>query len=299
MKKTKKDLTEAEQSLVTANDKLTEANHNLLAMNNESIEVVKDLAMANEHIKQQALKQKEFIDIAAHELRTPTQSILGYTEMIMSEPKTNVEYVKVIARNANRIQKLISNILDMARIDSLNLQVSKEQFSLSALISTIVQDFKKQIQGNKKRNLDLIYDNITAAAGNPTEEDNNKDVIIEADKDRIAQVIINLVDNAITNTDSGKIVITTTTINPSHIENKKNHNHRKEIIVKVKDSGKGLDPKMFSKVFSKFFTASGLGGTGLGLYICKAIVEAHNGSIWAENNKDEKGATFSFSLPLK
>ena len=187
LKKTKKDLTEAEQSLVTANDKLTEANHKLLAMNNESIEVAKDLAMANEHIKQQALNQKEFIDIAAHELRTATQSILGYTEMIMSEPKTNVEYVKVIARNANRIQKLISNILDMARIDNLNLQLSKEQFSLSALISTIVQDFKKQIQGNKKRNLDLMYDNnITTAACNPTEEDNNKDVIIEADKDRIA-----------------------------------------------------------------------------------------------------------------
>ncbi|MDN5846015.1 MAG: HAMP domain-containing histidine kinase [Candidatus Nitrosocosmicus sp.] len=265
-------------------------------MNNESIGIAKDLAMANEQIKQQALKQKEFIDIVAHELRTPTQSILGYAEMIMSEPKTNVEYIKLIARNTNRIQKLLSNILDMARIDNLNLNLSKEQFNLPELISSIVQDFRNQIQVNK-RNLDLIYTDTSAY--NFIKENNNiKGVIIEADKDRIAQVIINLVDNAIKNTDNGKIVITTT-INSTHMDTKNNPDHRKEIIVKVKDSGTGLDPKLFSKVYSKFFTASEIGGTGLGLYICKAIVEAHDGSTWVENNKDEKGATFSFSLPLR
>lgn len=266
-------------------------------MNNQVIETTKDLVVANEEIKQLALRQKEFIDIAAHELRTPTQAILGYSDMILSEPNTNLEHIKVIARNANRIQKLISNILDMAKIDDLSLKLYKEQFSLPALISTIVQDFRNQIKVNK-RNLDLTYDNTFAS--NPTEESNTKDVIIEADKERIAQVLINLVDNAIKNTESGKIIITISSSNSTSVTNieAKNPNSQKEIIVKVKDPGKGLDPNLFSKVFLKFFIGPELGGTGLGLYICKAIIEAHDGKIWVENNKDEKGATFSFSLPL-
>ncbi len=189
----------------------------------------------------------------------------------------------------------------MARIDNFTLELSIEKFSLSALISTIVKDFRNQIQDGKQRNLDLIYNNTTIPS-NSKHEDNNKDVIIRADKDRIAQVIINMVDNAIKNTDCCKIVVTTititTTINSHHAEDKDNPNFQNELIVKVKDSGTGLDPEIFSKVFSKFYTASGLGSTGLGLYICKSIVEAHEGSIWVENNTDDMGATFSFSLPL-
>ncbi|MDQ2684771.1 MAG: HAMP domain-containing histidine kinase [Thermoproteota archaeon] len=295
LKRAKKDLTKTEQDLVIANDKLSESNHDLLIMNDQMIGVTKDLAMANEQIKQLALKQKEFIDVAAHELRTPAQAILGYSDMILSDPKTNLEYIKVIARNANRIQKLISNILDMAKIDDLTLRLCKEQFSLHDLISTVVQDFRNQIQFNK-RNLVLIYDDTSVS--NPTKENNNKNIIIEADKERIAQVLINLVDNAIKSTESGKIIITiSTNVTNIHMNNP---NYRREIIVKVKDSGKGLDPNLFSKVFLKFFIGPELGGgTGLGLYICKAIIEAHDGSIWVENNKDEKGATFSFSLPLR
>jgi signal transduction histidine kinase len=294
LKKQKKYLTETEQSLITVNNKLTETNQNLSIMNDEMIEITKNLVMANEQIKQLALNQKEFIDITAHELRTPTQSILGYSEMILSEPNTNVEYVKIIAKNAIRIQKLISNILDMAKIDNLTLELYKEQFSLHVLISTVIQDFKNQIRF-KNKNLDLIYDDTTSNFN----EESDKDVIVEADKERITQVLVNLVDNAIKFTDSGKIIITTR-INVTNTKTE-NPNYLKEIIIKVKDSGKGLDPKLFSKVFSKFFIGPELGGvgTGLGLYICKAIIEAHGGSIWVENNKDEKGATFSFSLPLK
>lgn len=299
LKKAKKDLTETERDLIVVNDKLTEANHQLYIMNNQVIEVTKDLAAANEEIKQLALKQKEFIDITAHELRTPTQAIIGYSDMILSEPKANIEHVKVIVRNANRIQKLISNILDMVKIDDLSLKLYKEQFSLPSLISTVVLDFRNQIRFNN-RNLELIYDDNNSASNFTEKNNNNKDVIIEADKERIAQVFINLVDNAIRNTeDGGKIIITVNSNSSTNVTNTeaKNPNSRKEIIVKVKDSGKGLDPKLFSKVFLKFFIGSELGGTGLGLYICKAIIEAHDGKIWVENNKDEKGVTFSFSLP--
>ena len=216
--------------------------------------------------------------------------------MLLSEPNTNLEYIKVIARSANRIQKLLSNILDMAKIDDLSLKLYKEKFSLPDLISTVVQDFRNQIKVNE-RNLDLVY-NYTFAS-NPTEENNNKDVTIEADKERITQVLINLVDNAIKNTESGKIIISISITNEANTETKKNPNYRREIIVKVKDSNKGLDSNLFSKVFLKFFIGPEIGGgTGLGLYICKAIIEAHDGNVWVENNRG-KGATFSFSLPLR
>ncbi|HEU5119695.1 MAG TPA: HAMP domain-containing sensor histidine kinase, partial [Candidatus Nitrosocosmicus sp.] len=151
--------------------------------------------MANDEIKQLALKQKEFIDIAAHELRTPTQAILGYSDMILAGPNPNLKYIKIIARNANRIQKLIANILDMAKIDDLSLKLNKEQFSLPALISTVVQDFRNQIKVNKQK-VDLIYDDTTSSFNN-VEEKVNKDVIVKADKERIVQVLVNLVDNAI------------------------------------------------------------------------------------------------------
>ena len=170
-----------------------------------------------------------------------------------------------------------------------------EKFNLCGLISSVVQDFKNQLKVNK-RNLDLVYDDTTTS--NCTKED-NKAIIIEADKERIGQVLNNLVDNAIKNTDSGMIIITTNNTNVTNTDIKKNPDSREEIVVKVKDSGKGIDPTLFSKIFSKFFTASEISGTGLGLYVCKAIVEAHEGSLWAENNNGEKGATFSFSLPLQ
>lgn len=297
LKKTKRHLTEIEKNIVIANTDLSEANDKLTIINDEMLKVTSDLAKANEEIKQQSLRQKEFIDITAHELRTPTQSILGYSELILSEPTTNIEYIKVIARNANRIEKLVSNILDMARIDNFNLELTKEQFNLSLLISTIVKDFRNQIKYSNKKNLDLIYDNSTILGFNLNQENNNNDVFIKADRDRIAQVIINLVDNAIKNTDSGKITIITTTADPTHIKENRNPNYEKDVIIKVRDSGTGLDSNLFSKVFSKFFTTSGRSGTGLGLFISKAIVEAHDGSIWVENNNGERGTTFSFTIP--
>lgn len=297
LKKTKRHLTEIEKNLVIANTDLSEANDKLTIINDEMLKVTSDLTKANEEIKQQSLRQKEFIDITAHELRTPTQSILGYSELILSEQSTNIEYIKVIARNANRIEKLVSNILDMARIDNFNLELTKEQFNLSSLISTIVKDFRNQIKYSNKKNLDLIYDNSTILRFNLNQENNNNDVFIKADRDRIAQVIINLVDNAIKNTDSGKITIITTTADPTHIKENGNPNYEKDVIIKVRDSGTGLDSNLFSKVFSKFFTTSGRSGTGLGLFISKAIVEAHDGSIWVENNNGERGTTFSFTIP--
>jgi signal transduction histidine kinase len=298
IKNSRKALTESEEKLVTAVDKLAETNERFAITNTELIKSSEELIEANERIKQLVLRQKDFIDITAHEIRTPTQSILGYVEILISQPQTNVEYLKLIMQNAVRVQKILSNILDMAKIDNDSLILTKEKFNLDALVSLIIQDFKIQISHSKK-NLDIFYDTkLQVDGGGGEEEEKEKGTFIEADRDKITQVIVNLLDNAIKFTDAGTIVVT---INKNechkHVEDSNDHHH-KEIIVRIKDVGKGIDSQIRSKVFLKSFSTFDSGGTGLGLFVCKAIVEAHGGNIWVESNIDEKGVTFSFSLPF-
>lgn len=126
------------------------------------------------------------------------------------------------------------------------------------------------------------------------DQGNETGLIIYADRDRLEQVLTNLLDNAIKFSDSGTIVVSISKSQPG----KEVFNDRQEIIVSVKDVGKGIDPEFHSKVFLKSFSTFDSGGIGLGLFICKAIVEAHGGNIWVENNVDQHGVTFSFSLPL-
>ncbi len=295
IKNSRKALTESEEKLVTAVDKLAETNERFAITNTELIKSSEEIIEASERIKQLVLRQKDFIDITAHEIRTPTQAILGYVEILISQPQTNVEYLKLIMQNAVRVQKILSNILDMAKIDNDSLILTKEKFNLDALVSSIIQDFKIQISHSKK-NLDIFYDTKLQVEGG--EEEKEKGTFIEADRDRITQVIVNLLDNAIKFTDAGTIVVT---INKSEshkqVEDSNDHHH-KEIIVRIKDVGKGIDSQIRSKVFLKSFSTFDSGGTGLGLFVCKAIVEAHGGNIWVESNTDKKGVTFSFSLPI-
>jgi signal transduction histidine kinase len=298
-KDSRKSLTESEEKLVTVVDKLAETNERFEITNKEIRKVTEELIEANERIKQFVLKQKDFIDITSHEIRTPTQAILGYGEILISQPQTNVEYIKLIMQNAVRIQKLLPNILDMAKIDNDSLILTKEKFNLDALVSSIIQDFKIQISHSKK-NLDIFYDTKLQVEGGRggEEEEKEKGTFIEADRDRMTQLIVNLLDNAIKFTDAGTIVVT---INKSEshkqVEDSNDHHH-KEIIVRIKDVGKGIDSQIRSKVFLKSFSTFDSRGTGLGLFICEAIVKAHGGNIWFESNIDGKGVTFSFSLPL-
>jgi signal transduction histidine kinase len=221
--------------------------------------------------------QRDFINIAAHELRTPIQPILTLTDALRSKLKDTEkkEILDVILRNARRLQQLTEDILDVTKIESRTLELHKERFNLKDILSNLIQDYRSQIEkkDNNKQNLKILY------------EPSNDDISVHADKVRIAQVISNLINNSLKFTKLGKISITS----------KKNDSHA---IVSVKDTGTGIDPEVMHKLFSKFATKS-FSGTGLGLFISKAIVEAHGGKIWAENNADGKGATFSFSLPIK
>ena len=230
----------------------------------------------------------EFINIAAHELRTPIQPILGVSGVLRSETKDSKqqELLDVIIRNAKRLQRLSQNILDVARIESHTLILKKEIFNLNDIISNAISDIMNQViaKENKESSIKLEFTNSMKWKVDEDEEVNALP-IVEADKDRISQVISNLLANAVKFTNEGAI----------RIAAEKNNG---EILVSIKDTGTGIDPEILPRLFTKFVTKPETGGTGLGLFISKSIVEAHGGSIWAENNTDGKGSTFYFSLPL-
>lgn len=248
-----------------------------------------------EELLVRSMAQKEFINIAAHELRNPIQAILGLSDVLLwsdiflnSDKKNEIkqkEIIEIIARNAKRLQRLTEDILDVTKIDSKTLKLNKKSFVLAQTIREMVQDYSSEISKIDK-NVILSFSSSEELESTP----------IIADENRIKQVICNLIDNAIKFTQRGEIIIAT--------EIDKKHN---QVMVKVKDTGKGIDSDILPKLFTRFTTISEK-GTGLGLYICKGIIEAHNGRIWAENNYDRSrtdatdaeadGATFSFSLPL-
>ncbi|HJR48262.1 MAG TPA: HAMP domain-containing sensor histidine kinase [Nitrososphaeraceae archaeon] len=227
-----------------------------------------------EQLKLHDKMQKDFINIAAHELRTPIQPILGLTEALLSKSKdeTAKELLEVVVRNAKRLRTLIENILDVTRIENQSLSLRKERFKINGIILNILEEYESR-DNKRKNDLKIVF----------TSKD---DFFIEADKGRVMQVISNLMNNAIKFTPKGAITVTT---------KKKEENN--EIIVSIKDTGSGIDPEIMPRLFSKFATKSQT-GTGLGLFVSQNIVEAHGGKIWAENNSDGRGCTFSFSLPL-
>ncbi|HET6800121.1 MAG TPA: ATP-binding protein [Nitrososphaeraceae archaeon] len=237
-----------------------------------------------EQLKAYNIMQRDFINIAAHELRTPIQPILGLSQVV--SPKVGEEereHMRVIIRNAKRLQRLTENILDVTKIDNHSLNLQKERVNLIDLISRIVQDFRNQIDSP---NLLLV------CQFEEKQEDKNDLAFVRADKSRLIQVISNLLSNAIKFTKEGII-----SVNVEKQVKEKEKGIKQEAIITVKDMGVGIDPKLLDRLFSKFATKS-FAGTGLGLFISKSIVEAHGGRIWAENNSDGRGATFIFTLPL-
>jgi signal transduction histidine kinase len=251
----------------------------LKKVNDSLIESNKLLAAANDQLKVHDKMQKEFINIAAHELRTPIMPILGEAEFIehqFNNTRKTVEIEKeqlsLIIRNAKRLDRLASDILDVSKIESQSLKLYKERFNLKEVLSAAVQDLRDHIAKNIGNNpsLQVLY--------------KADDIIVSADKERISQVISNILNNALKFTEEGYISVST-------------ERKGKDVIITVKDTGVGIDSEILPRLFSKFTTKSEK-GTGLGLYISKNIVERHGGKIWAANNADGKGATFIFSIPI-
>jgi two-component system sensor histidine kinase VicK len=191
------------------------------------------------------------------------------------------DYLSIIIRNARKLKDLTDNILDIARIESQSINLNKQVVNIDTVILDAVQDATKD-QSDDTHGVRLLYHNITKKG----DVADNEGIMVYVDRGRISQVISNLIDNAFNFTKKGAITIT-----------KEKRVEDGSVIVSVKDTGSGIDPQILPRLFTKFTTASDK-GTGLGLYICKTIIEAHGGKIWGENN-DDRGATFSFSLPTR
>ncbi|MGH9987262.1 MAG: sensor histidine kinase, partial [Nitrososphaeraceae archaeon] len=248
----------------------------------------KELTSAYEQLKIHHKTQKEFIDIAAHELRTPLQPIIGIMNVLRSRV-TDYEQQKlfdIVIRNAKRLQRLSEDILDVTRIEGRTLDIKKEVFDINNAITSILQEYRSQTDRNNNKK----YNQFPEISFQPEKAS----VYVQADKGRITQVINNLVDNAIkfAPQQNGKLDIV---VSYSDSDNKEKFDGN--VIVSVKDNGTGIDPEIMPRLFSKFATKS-FSGTGLGLYVSKNIIEAHGGKIWAENNNNGNGATFYFSLPI-
>jgi signal transduction histidine kinase len=292
-----------------------------------------ELKGANEQLKAHDKMQREFINIAAHELRTPTQAVLGYSEILKKlsrEENRHNEMIDAIHRNATRLQRLANDILDVTRIESKTLKLRKERFNLNDALSHVVNDYKNEINKNNSQ-ISISYE--------PAIEPGNRWPLIVADKERVIQVVSNLINNAIKFTTQGTISVSAKIIRENEEMSTKNKGRRTpedrmmgtdkeilrlddgQVLVSIKDTGSGIDSEIVPKLFSKFTTKS-LKGTGLGLFISKSIVEAHGGKIWADNNDrcdgdylhsrndnedlgglkesgdERRGATFNFTLPL-
>jgi two-component system sensor histidine kinase VicK len=268
-----------------------------------------------EKLKGNEKMQKEFINIAAHELRTPIVPILGFSELLYSKAKEHqlqqgeapqkeeqqkemLDMLQTILRNANRLHRLTENILDVTRIESHTLTLRKERFNINDVIVDALEDYRKQIANSKVK---LLY-----------KPANSTTLVVEADKRRLTQVISNLLNNAIKFTKEGNVTMSTSIIKRRKEDNSDQVAEvgagalaEEEVVIAVKDTGTGIDPELMPRLFTKFATKS-YQGTGLGLFISKSIVEAHGGKMWAENNNEygsdfnrqHHGAKFYFTLPV-
>jgi len=267
-----------------------------------------ELRTANEELRNHDKIQKDFINIAAHELRTPIVPILNLAELLYSNVllRSNVngqqqekqqnemlEMLQIILRNANRLHQLTEDILDVTRIESNTLKLRKEKFNLNDVISNVIEDCRKQIANSNVKLMFEPADSVTS---------------VEADKRRLTQVISNLMNNAIKFTKEGSVTVSSLLKRKDIDRDGAQVEERatEEVIIAVKDTGTGIDPELRSKLFTKFATKS-YQGTGLGLFISKAIIEAHGGKMWADDNNNNNnvnsgkklnGATFYFTLPV-
>lgn len=252
--------------------------HSIMESNEKQKELTRKLEKTNEELKQKEKLKDEFINIASHELRSPIQPILGLAALAKKGKINQEQAWDVTLRQARKLDQLANDILDVSRIESGNLSCKMERVSINDVILEVMAAAKL----NPNLSEDVVLDTKLDA---PIE--------ILADKMRITQVLVNIIGNATKFTMTGNITAET-------------HVYRKENMVKIiiVDTGSGIPESMLPRLFEKFSTRKTIGnegqtGTGLGLFISKAIVLAHGGWIYASNNNSDTGSKFTIILPIE
>ena len=242
-------------------------------LKNEINEKTHELQDANKKLQELDKMRTEFISIASHELKSPIQPIFGFAELAKSGDIDQKEAWDGVTTLAKKLQDIATDILDVTRIESSRLTIYPQKIAINALILETTKILKTGFGSDVK----II-------------EDLGEDIQIEVDKSRTEQVLRNIIGNAVKFTKNGTIKVKTTVNKESD-----------EVIVTISDTGLGIPEDILPKIFGKFVTKGhemeNKGGNGLGLFLCKGIINAHGGKITAKNNKDG-GATFEFSLPI-
>jgi signal transduction histidine kinase len=282
----------------------------------KQVELIEQVNSLCKQLKDQQTDQREFISIAAHELRAPIQPILGLAEVLKSRQEMQMEkqreLLTVIIRNAKRLKELTENILDITRIENKSLELQKEPVNIDEIVIGVFRDALDE--PDFSRNIRLVYNhdkNIKFDSALPSSHSDSSIALestrkgpsfsVKADRSRLTQVMTNLVGNAIKFSNKGDTI----TVSVSEERGVRDFKMREDdsssnkvLLVRVEDTGKGIHPEIMPKLFKKFASKSEK-GMGLGLFISKNIVEAHGGEIWADTPKKEKGAAFSITIPIE
>ena len=239
-------------------------------------DAIKRMEQEREDLKKKDQFKNEFVTIASHELRTPIQPILGFALLATQGLMPQDQAWEGVLAEARRLQQLANDILDVSRIDSGSFNYEFQNIRINEVLTNTIESLKTDM----KKNISIVI----------SVQEGTDDVEIEADKSRMAQVISNIVGNAIKFTEKGEIKIQS-----------KVFKDQNRFEIRVSDTGRGISDDILARLFGKFVTKdhgdAKTHGTGLGLYITKAIVDAHMGKIFASNNSDV-GATFVIELPV-
>jgi len=233
--------------------------------------------------------KEDFVNICAHELRSPIQPILGLSILVKNKitDANQREILDVIIRNARRLKRLADDLLEVTKIESNLIKLDKEKFNLNDFLNETLFDYETKVSKEENNDNNTHFNIIKSIPDEIV-------FSVDADKDRLIQVIHNILNNAVRARSDEN--------NNNDLDNEAiyfslRQNNENEVQISVKDRGSGIDDEILSDLFTKFITKSGK-GIGLGLFIAKNIIEAHDGKIWATNNNDGKGATFYFTLPI-
>lgn len=277
----------------------------------KQVELIEQVNLLYKQLVDQQTDQREFISIAAHELRAPIQPILGLAEVLKSRQEVQMEKQKellsVIIRNAKRLKELTENILDITRIENKSLELQKEPLNVDEIIIGVLYDTLDETEPTK--NVRLVYSRNEHKKFDSTLSPNSSELAmlsqsakqhpalsVNADRSRLTQVLTNLIGNAVKFSDDGGTV-TVSVSEGDRARPDMDKTKSKVMLVRVVDTGRGIDPEITPRLFRKFASKSEK-GMGLGLFISKNIIEAHGGEIWADDTKGEKGAIFSFTIPV-
>ena len=241
------------------------------------------LQSANEKLKSLDKLKTEFLSLASHQLRSPLTAIKGYSSMLIENSFGEItdqqkEPLNRIFESTNHLVKVVEDLLNISKIEQGGLTYEMSKFDMKKVVTDFLADFSISAAN---KHLTITYD-----------DDNQSDYVVYGDQEKLRQVILNLIDNSIKYTNEGGVHL-----NLSH------DTASKSVVLKIKDTGIGMDQETKSKLFGKFSRGVGgaklnTGGSGLGLYLAKQIVEAHKGSINVDSDGEGKGSTFTLSLKI-